>query len=58
MGGPSPGLGPRELFVVPRETEHCPRADTETALLLFEPGDVINTAMRAGELTAEVEQLA
>jgi len=25
-------LGPRELFVVPRGTEHCPRADTETAL--------------------------
>ena len=51
-------LGPRELFVVPRGTEHCPRADTETALLLFEPGDVVNTGDAGGELTAEVEQLA
>ena len=51
-------LGPRELFAVPRGTEHCPRADTETALLLFEPGDVVNTGDAGGELTAEVEQLA
>ena len=58
MGGPSPGLGPRELFVVPRETEHCPRADTETALLLFEPTSVVNTGDAGGELTAEVERLA
>ncbi len=27
-------LGPRELFVVPRGVEHCPRADAETAVLL------------------------
>ncbi len=51
-------LGPRELFVVPRGTGHCPRADTETALLLFEPGDVVNTGDAGGELTAEVEPLA
>jgi mannose-6-phosphate isomerase-like protein (cupin superfamily) len=51
-------LGPRELFVVPRGTEHCPRADTETALLLFEPSDVVNTGDAGGELTAEVETLA
>jgi len=51
-------LRPRELFVVPRGTEHCPRADTETALLLFEPSDVVNTGDACGELTAEVEPLA
>jgi len=34
-------LGRRELFVVPRGVEHCPRADAETAMLLFEPGTVI-----------------
>ena len=51
-------LGPRELFVVPRGVEHCPRADTETALLLFEPSDVVNTGDAGGQLTAEVEQLA
>ena len=47
-------LRPRELFVVPRGTEHCPRAGTETALLLFEPNDVVNTGDACGELTAEV----
>ena len=51
-------LGPRELFVVPRGVEHCPRADAETAVLLFEPGTVINTGDAGGELTAEVENLA
>src|SRR5215472_2097242 len=36
-------LGPRELFVVARGAEHCPRADAETAVLLLEPGSVVNT---------------
>lgn len=51
-------LGPRELFVVPRGVEHCPRADVETAVLLLEPGSVVNTGDADGELTAEVETLA
>ena len=51
-------LAPRELFVVPRGVEHCPRADTETAVLLFEPSTVINTGDAGGDLTAEVEELA
>ena len=51
-------LRPRELFDVPRGVEHCPRADTETALLLIEPSDVVNTGDAGGELTAEVETLA
>jgi len=51
-------LGPRELFVVPRGTEHCPRADTETALLLFEPSDVVNAGDAGGKLTAAVQPLA
>ena len=38
-------LGPRELFVVPRGVEHCPRADTETALLLFEPSTRKNSSV-------------
>jgi mannose-6-phosphate isomerase-like protein (cupin superfamily) len=50
-------LGPRELFVVPRGVEHCPRADTETAVLLFEPGTVINTGDAGGNLTTQVEEL-
>ena len=51
-------LAPREIFVVPRGVEHCPQADTETAVLLFEPSAVINTGDAGGELTAEVEELA
>lgn len=51
-------LAPRELFVVPRGVEHCPQADTETAVLLFEPSAVINTGDAGGDLTAEVEELA
>lgn len=51
-------LGPRELFVVPRGVEHCPRADTETAVLLLEPGSVVNTGDAGGALTAQVEELA
>jgi mannose-6-phosphate isomerase-like protein (cupin superfamily) len=50
-------LGPRELFVVPRGVEHCPRAEVETAVLLLEPGSVVNTGDAGGELTAEVEPL-
>jgi mannose-6-phosphate isomerase-like protein (cupin superfamily) len=57
MRGRDVVLGPRELFV-PRSVEHCPRADTETAVLLFEPSPVINTGDAGGDLTAEVEELA
>ena len=51
-------LGPRELFVVPRGVEHCPRAELETVLMLLEPSSVVNTGDAGGELTAEVETLA
>ena len=50
-------LAPGELFVVSQGIEHCPRAATETALLLFEPSSVVNTGDAGGELTAEVEHL-
>ena len=36
-------LGPGEMFVVPRGTEHKTYADSETELLLIEPRDVVNT---------------
>jgi mannose-6-phosphate isomerase-like protein (cupin superfamily) len=51
-------LGPGELFVVPRGAEHCPRADIETAVLLLEPSNVVNTGDAGGELTASVETLS
>jgi hypothetical protein len=41
----------------PRRVEHCTRADTETAVLLFEPSTVINTDNAGRDLTAEVEEL-
>ncbi len=51
-------LGPGELFVVPRGTEHCPRADVETSVLLVEPEGVVNTGDAGGPLTAAVRTLA
>jgi mannose-6-phosphate isomerase-like protein (cupin superfamily) len=50
-------LAPGELFVVPQGIEHCPCVGTETALLLLEPGSVVNSGDAGGELTAEVEHL-
>lgn len=36
-------LGPGELFVVPRGTEHRTAADEEAEVLIFEPSEVVNT---------------
>jgi len=36
-------LNPGELYVVPKDVEHCPRAETETQLLLIEPAGTPNT---------------
>src|SRR5260370_26251044 len=43
-------LGPGGLFVVPRGVDLSPRADTETAGLLFEPSSVVNTGDAGGGL--------
>jgi mannose-6-phosphate isomerase-like protein (cupin superfamily) len=51
-------LRPRELFVVPRGVEHCPRAAEPASLLLVEPRAVVNTGDAGGELTADVETLS
>jgi mannose-6-phosphate isomerase-like protein (cupin superfamily) len=45
-------LGPGELYVVPAGTYHQPCAETETAVLLLEPSDVVNTGDAGGERTA------
>ncbi|MCM2416189.1 cupin domain-containing protein [Streptomyces sp. RKAG290] len=50
-------LGPGELFVVPRGVEHCPVADEETAILLFEPAGTINTGNAGGPMTRVAEAL-
>ena len=36
-------LGPGEILVVPRGTEHRPVADEEVEIALFEPAGVVNT---------------
>ncbi|MFJ9008437.1 cupin domain-containing protein [Streptomyces canus] len=49
---------PGELFVVPRGVEHCPLADEETAILLFEPAGTINTGDAGGPMTKAAEILS
>ncbi len=36
-------LGPGEMLVVPRGTEHRTASDEEAEVLIFEPSDVVNT---------------
>ncbi|WP_030544364.1 cupin domain-containing protein [Streptomyces albus] len=50
-------LRPGELFVVPRGVEHCPLADEETAILLFEPAGTLNTGGAGGPMTKAAEIL-
>ena len=44
-------LGPGELLVVPRGVEHCPVADREVEVLLFEPASTSNTGDAGGART-------
>ncbi|MER5893163.1 cupin domain-containing protein [Streptomyces sp. NPDC001876] len=50
-------LEPGELFVVPRGVEHCPVAEEETAILLFEPAGTMNTGDAGGPMTKAAEIL-
>lgn len=50
-------LGPGELFVVPRGAEHCPRARSQTAVLLLEPRGTVNTGDAGGDMTAQLQTL-
>jgi mannose-6-phosphate isomerase-like protein (cupin superfamily) len=36
-------VGPGELIIVPKGVEHCPRADEETHVVLFEPSTTVRT---------------
>jgi mannose-6-phosphate isomerase-like protein (cupin superfamily) len=36
-------LNESEFIIVPRGVEHCPRADEEVHVLLFEPTSILNT---------------
>jgi mannose-6-phosphate isomerase-like protein (cupin superfamily) len=50
-------LGPGELYVVPRGVPHQPYAERETAILLIEPREIVNTGDAGGELTAVRERI-
>ncbi len=40
-----------EFLIVPRGVEHCPSADEEVWVLLFEPAATVNTGNAGGDLT-------
>ena len=42
-----------EFIIVPRGVEHCPRADDEVELLLFEPAGTVNTGTTGGDRTVD-----
>jgi len=44
-------LNPGEFLVVPRGVEHCPKAEAEVSLMLFEPAGTVNTGTAGGDLT-------
>jgi mannose-6-phosphate isomerase-like protein (cupin superfamily) len=50
-------LGPLDVFVVPRGVEHCPTADAEAHVLLFEPEGTVNTGDAGGDLTSPLREL-
>jgi mannose-6-phosphate isomerase-like protein (cupin superfamily) len=51
-------LGPGDVFVVPRGVEHCPKADSEAHVMLFEPKGTVNTGNAPGELTSELREFS
>jgi mannose-6-phosphate isomerase-like protein (cupin superfamily) len=51
-------LNEGEFIIVPRGVEHCPRAENEVHVLLFEPASTLNTGAAESELTVdELEEL-
>jgi len=45
-----------ECIIVPKGIEHCPRAEKETHVLLFEPAGTINTGEYIGQETVANQQ--
>jgi mannose-6-phosphate isomerase-like protein (cupin superfamily) len=44
-------IEPGEMIIVPRGVEHCPVADEECEVLLFEPASTLNTGNTENEFT-------
>lgn len=49
-------LGPNDVFVVPRGVEHCPKADAEARVVMFEPKGTVNTGDAPGDRTAPLRE--
>jgi mannose-6-phosphate isomerase-like protein (cupin superfamily) len=45
-----------EFVIVPRGTEHRPFAESEVAVMLFEPAGTVNTGSAGGERTVDSNQ--
>jgi mannose-6-phosphate isomerase-like protein (cupin superfamily) len=50
-------VGEGEFLIVPRGVEHCPRADEEVCVLLFEPLETVNTGNVRNERTVEASPI-
>jgi mannose-6-phosphate isomerase-like protein (cupin superfamily) len=51
-------IGEGEFLVVPRGVEHCPKAEDEVSIMLFEPAGTLNTGDAGGAMTvAEPERI-
>lgn len=49
---------PGEFIIVPRGVEHCPVAEAEVAVLLFEPATTVNTGdVQEARTRTELERL-
>jgi mannose-6-phosphate isomerase-like protein (cupin superfamily) len=46
-------VGPGEMYVVPKGTEHKPFAASEVRMMMIEPRGTVNTGEAGGERTAE-----
>ena len=40
-----------EFIIVPRNVEHCPKAENEVHVMMFEPAGAVNTGNAGGERT-------
>ena len=44
-------IGENEFIIIPKGVEHCPKADEEVSIMLFEPAGTLNTGDTESELT-------
>ena len=44
-------IGENEFVIIPKGVEHCPKANEEVSIMLFEPAGTLNTGDAESELT-------